>query len=337
MAHLIRELDGTRDLLPLAAAHPARYPGLFESVARGNARARYDVLCLRDGEHLALERDGVVRNGAGQELGVDFLDALDARWRESRIEHEHDDLPPFRGGWLLYLGYELAAQLEPSLRLPRSPDDVLPTAFALRCPAAIVVDHERARTLLVAETGRDDLIECMLVDLEAASPWRERPLHIATIEEDAPQRFLDGVARVHEHLRAGDVFQVNLSRAWRALRGSAASRRRLRRVAPRESRAVRGPASVRRGGHSKFVAGTTHRDPRRPRADTPDRGHAPARRGRRGANPRTRRAPEGARRARHAHRPRAQRPWSRLRARQRRRRRAHGRGKLRTSITSSPT
>jgi anthranilate synthase component 1 len=218
MAHLIRELDGTRDLLPLAAAHPARYPGLFESVARGNARARYDVLCLRDGERLALERDGVVRNGAGQELGVDFLDALDARWRESRIEHEHDDLPPFRGGWLLYLGYELAAQLEPSLRLPRSPDDVLPTAFALRCPAAIVVDHERARTLLVAETGRDDLIECMLVDLEAASPWRERPLHIATIEEDAPQRFLDGVARVHEHLRAGDVFQVNLARMARAAR-----------------------------------------------------------------------------------------------------------------------
>ena len=29
-------------------------------------------------------------------------------------------------------------------------------------------------------------------------------------------RFLDGVARVHEYLRAGDVFQVNLSRGWRA-------------------------------------------------------------------------------------------------------------------------
>ena len=216
MVHLIRELDGTRDLLPLAAAHPGRYPGLFESVARGNSRARYDLLCLHDGERLVLEPDGVVRDDAGRELGVDFLDALDARWRESRIEHELDDLPPFRGGWLLYLGYELAAQLEPSLRLPHSPDDALPTAFALRCPAAIVVDHERARTLLVAEAARCDLIECMLADLESASPWRERPLHIATIEEDAPQRFLDGVARVHEHLRAGDVFQVNLSRAWRA-------------------------------------------------------------------------------------------------------------------------
>ncbi|HEY9144588.1 MAG TPA: chorismate-binding protein, partial [Arenimonas sp.] len=35
-------------------------------------------------------------------------------------------------------------------------------------------------------------------------------------EEDPPARFTDGVARIHDYLRAGDVFQVNLSRAWRA-------------------------------------------------------------------------------------------------------------------------
>src|SRR5690606_38914899 len=38
---------------------------------------------------------------------------------------------------------------------------------------------------------------------------------IDTVEDD-PQRFIDGVARIHDYLRAGDVFQVNLSRAWRA-------------------------------------------------------------------------------------------------------------------------
>ncbi len=36
------------------------------------------------------------------------------------------------------------------------------------------------------------------------------------VTEDEPARFLDGVARIHQHLRAGDIFQVNLSRAWRA-------------------------------------------------------------------------------------------------------------------------
>lgn len=37
------------------------------------------------------------------------------------------------------------------------------------------------------------------------------------ISEDDPQAFLDGVARIHDYLVAGDVFQVNLSRAWRGV------------------------------------------------------------------------------------------------------------------------
>jgi anthranilate synthase component 1 len=36
------------------------------------------------------------------------------------------------------------------------------------------------------------------------------------IREDDPARFLAGVERVHEYLRAGDTFQVNLSRKWSA-------------------------------------------------------------------------------------------------------------------------
>ena len=36
------------------------------------------------------------------------------------------------------------------------------------------------------------------------------------IDEDAPSAFTDGVQRILEYLRAGDIFQVNLSRAWQA-------------------------------------------------------------------------------------------------------------------------
>jgi anthranilate synthase component 1 len=36
------------------------------------------------------------------------------------------------------------------------------------------------------------------------------------LHEDAPETFLAGVARIQEYIRAGDVFQVNLSRGWRA-------------------------------------------------------------------------------------------------------------------------
>jgi anthranilate synthase component 1 len=47
---------------------------------------------------------------------------------------------------------------------------------------------------------------------EAGQGWQPPQL----VGEDAPQRFTDGVRRVIEYLRAGDVFQVNLSRRWSA-------------------------------------------------------------------------------------------------------------------------
>jgi len=123
---------------------------------------------------------------------------------------------PFRGVWLLYLGYELAAEIEPTLRLPAPRDAALPIALALRCPAAVVVDHDRDYTLLVAEAGRAELLDVLETDLAAAPASVCAGAIASVIDEDAPADFLDGVARIHEHLCAGDVFQVNLSREWRA-------------------------------------------------------------------------------------------------------------------------
>ncbi len=210
MSHLVREIAGGRDLLALAAARPQRYPGLLESAARGNARARHDILFAFPQASLRLDALHAMR-GSGS-----FLDALDAAWRAERSGHGGDRDLPFRGGWLLYCGYELAAEIEPSLRLPPARDAALPVALALRCPAAILVDHERDRTLLVAETGHAHLLDAMREDLDAAEPFAPAACRVDALEEDDPQDFLDGVERVHGHLRAGDVFQVNLSREWRA-------------------------------------------------------------------------------------------------------------------------
>ena len=213
---VVRELAGTRDLLALAAANPQRYPGLLESVARGNARARHDILFAFPQQRLQLDAAGVVRDGFGQRVEGRFLDALDRTWSSSRIVRDEHTGIPFRGGWLLYLGYELAAEIEPSLRLPTAPDAAGPTAIALRCPAAIVADHERGVVLLVAEEEHADLLDVLAADIENPPAFAAHGIAVAAITEDAPKAFVDGVARVHEYLRAGDVFQVNLSRAWRA-------------------------------------------------------------------------------------------------------------------------
>ncbi|GAP64924.1 anthranilate/para-aminobenzoate synthase component I [Mizugakiibacter sediminis] len=221
MGVIARILPGRRDLLAPAAAFPQRYPCLLESAARGTAQARWDILFAFPRAALRLDADGVVRDGADRALGTRFLEALDRAWRAEhdrspRPAEEGDAALPFAGGWVLYLGYELAGEIEPRLRLPAAPEAGVPTALALRCPAAAIVDHARERTVLVAEAGQAALLDALEADLAAAAAHAIPALPAATIEEDAPARFLDGAARIHRYLRAGDTFQVNLSREWRA-------------------------------------------------------------------------------------------------------------------------
>ncbi|HET6911895.1 MAG TPA: aminodeoxychorismate synthase component I [Rhodanobacteraceae bacterium] len=216
------EIPGARDLLSLAAAHPRRYPGLLESAARG-ANARWDILFAFPQDALVLHPDGRVRDADGTDRGARFLEALDAAHEIQRSTLDSDAGKtglPFAGGWLLYLGYELAGEIEPSLRLPRDPRSDTPVALALRCPAAILVDRDNARTLLVVEDERHvGLLDAMRRDLESVRGDVSEcvPLSRAlAIAEDDPERFLAGVERIHEYLRAGHTFQVNLSRQWRA-------------------------------------------------------------------------------------------------------------------------
>jgi anthranilate synthase component 1 len=236
MTTRFREIEGPYDLLPLAAADPSRYPALLESVARGPLRARFDILFAFPEEEIRLDRDGVVRNGDGAVLGTSFLDVLDAAWRAQRSDTLSENALPFLGGWVLYLGYELAGSIEPKLRLPSAADRAMPVALALRCPAAIVVDHLLGKTMFIAEAGRTALIETMTRDYAAMRSRVDVPIVAEAVDEDEPRRFLDGVERIREYLRAGDVFQVNLSREWRVrLAGevpSAAIHSALRRANP---------------------------------------------------------------------------------------------------------
>lgn len=213
MATISRTLHGRRDLLAPAAAFPERYPCLLQSVVRGTPQTRFDLLFAFPQDSLTLHANGRLVDGQGIEQEGGFLDALDRAWQAERQPRAMDDSLPFHGGWVLFLAYELAGEIESRLRLRLH--EVLPVALALRCPAAVIVDHERERTVLIAEEGHEHLLDRMEADL-AATPVIP-PLPLPELHgEDEPRRFLDGVARIHEHLHAGDIFQVNLSRAWHA-------------------------------------------------------------------------------------------------------------------------
>ncbi len=149
--------------------------------------------------------------------------ALENWWLALRTPGDAASLP-FTGGWLLYLGYELAAEIEPRLRLPPSADPVV--ALAIRAPAAWIRDRQSGE----AGSSRSRATStCSSASRRMCAARRRRrdaePPRIEVREED-PARFLHAVARALEYIAAGDVYQANLSRRWQGRSGAAASIRR---------------------------------------------------------------------------------------------------------------
>ena len=207
---------GPDELRKLNQSEPTRYPFLLQSTARSGSLGRYDILFAFPTDHLALQgATGLVGHGADGHTR--FLEALDAWWSEERVPRAESSMP-FHGGWFLYLGYELAAEVEPSLNL--ADDPLLPTAFAVRCPTAIIYDHDSQTSSLVAE-DKGGLNKARLridIDLLAAESSVADGAEVAatefTVAEDDASLYTDSVMRAKERIEAGDVYQANLSRQW---------------------------------------------------------------------------------------------------------------------------
>jgi anthranilate synthase component 1 len=192
-------------LLALHAASPDLYPALFESAAAGEPLGRFDILFAHP---------------AGSLIAADgFLPALDRAWQRERVAPapgQSEPALPFTGGWLLYLGYELAGQIEPRLRLPQPVAG--PVAQAIRIPAAVIHEHDSGRCWIVAEDAAAELIPRIADDLQRVAPLSasHEPLVELGVAEDEPRHYLHAVERALEYISAGDIYQANLSRGWRA-------------------------------------------------------------------------------------------------------------------------
>ena len=209
------KLDPELDLLSVHGADPERWPYLLSSTAPGGSLGRYSLLLFQSGESFGIPSPG---SGARIQPDTEFFREL-AKLPLSGPGQGGSPWP-FVGGWFVYLSYELAASIEPRLELPAS-DDELPIAWVARCPAALVLDHQSGEMTLIAET------EALLSSLRQTLDRIDRidsssgPLPALDLTVDPGERFKDGVDRIREWIRAGDVFQVNLSRGWRGRAQSA--------------------------------------------------------------------------------------------------------------------
>lgn len=207
------EIVDPGDLLSLHREHPARYPFLLQSTTPGGALSRFDILFAFPGRTLELTAGGKVRGRRG--LGDrSFLDSLDEWWHAERVDTAGADLP-FTGGWFLYLGYELAGQVEPALQLQGDP--ILPVAFAVRCPAALVFDRDQLTCHLVRESVESADDSRIRKDVSRRhKPKRSSPDILESVKEEEPHRFIEAVEKAQCHIAAGDIYQANLAREWTA-------------------------------------------------------------------------------------------------------------------------
>ena len=205
---IIKALPDIPDLLALHANNPQRYPHLLSSNKAAicgdddNDIARFDILFACPQQ--------TITAGEG-----DFPKQLDEAWEAEKQTSISSDLP-FTGGWFLYLGYELAEQIETGLNLPLA-EDGLPVAFASRFPAAVIIDSHKKLAFLVCEAAFSECAQDIESDLQAAvsSSIYRQAFEIDEIQEDAETAYLQQHEKLHQYIVDGDVFQVNLSRRWR--------------------------------------------------------------------------------------------------------------------------
>jgi anthranilate synthase component 1 len=243
---ILRELDVPPWVLRgLAAMRPERYPVLFDSAADGPlGRSSVLVACptgalWRDAQG-RLRTEGAVPADVARP-GGGFLEAL-ARWMASEPRIGRSELP-FCGGWAVFLGYELAGEIEPRLSLPRVSAAHEWQAFALRVPCALAHDKRSGKVFGLAEEGAAAALDAIAREALELAPRAPAgpgavpaPPALERVLEEEPAAYLERVRRGKEYIRAGDIYQTNLSRPWRIeLRGEAdvgALYERLRTVNP---------------------------------------------------------------------------------------------------------
>lgn len=237
LQRVLRELPADT-LTPLSALlrlrGSARQPVfLLESAGSDLHQARYSFLGLNPSEKLILQ-DGVLRcerNGLRETLPGPPLQTLQARL-ESHLLPPDPELPPFLGGYVGYLGYDIVAHLE---NIPQPAQaSPLPEACLMRFDQLLIFDHLKQRVLLVAhftpQAGQEDAqAAAARAELDALTARLRRPVAdeaLLVLDTQAvavtippgqmgPERFCDGVRQLQQALHEGEIFQAVLSEQFR--------------------------------------------------------------------------------------------------------------------------
>jgi len=209
---------------------------LFESAETSDHVGRYSFLGSSPrvyfesrGSKIRIEENGTVR-----EFETDSDPLAELRKLMDRYSFvEYPGLPPFVGGAVGYIGYDVVRFFEPTVT-PSPPDQLnVPDSVFIITDTFLVFDHRFRRLKIFApafidERGPDVAYEeagakiAKIVE-RLESPTQPRLMNAAQVAPHlSPQsntsrdEFCDIVRRCQEHIRAGDVFQIVPSQRFQA-------------------------------------------------------------------------------------------------------------------------
>ncbi|MFG2191101.1 anthranilate synthase component I [Streptomyces sp. NPDC048639] len=214
----------------LAAERPGTF--LLESAENGRSWSRYSFVGVRSAATLTV-RDGQAHWLGTPPVGVpvsgDPLAALRATVETLHTPRDlaaQEHLPPFTGGMVGYLGYDIVRRLE---RIGDSTEDDLrlPELTMLLTSDLAVLDHWDGTVLLIAnainhndlDTGVDEAYADAVARLDAMAADLSRPVPASAAVLPSSQvpaftarwggsSYQEAVDDIKERIRAGEAFQV---------------------------------------------------------------------------------------------------------------------------------
>ncbi|QDU64724.1 Aminodeoxychorismate synthase component 1 [Planctomycetes bacterium Pan216] len=161
--------------------------------------------------------------GARPESSLGALEALRVLLRQTRTAGSPDLI--FQGGWIGYLGYDLAPLLE---KLPRrhAADGVSPDLYLAYHDTFAIYDRTTGELRVIATDAFGEGEQARKRRLDAFTQLAEVPVEDSDTggamvqhppaSEFTPDEYCAAVARILEYIRAGDIFQANFAHRFAA-------------------------------------------------------------------------------------------------------------------------
>lgn len=209
---------------------------LLESVMGGESVGRYSYIGINPKEGVivtaneisTLNSDGTVSTQNGER--IDPLKAIQEKVSKTVVKTA--GVPPFSGGYVGYLGYEVVSAFERTV--PKSNPDVLgiPEAMLFNFDNIIVFDHARNELKIVGNINVDDAgdldsqyrevtskIDAIVDRIHTPVVVETKNTKKETVDKQVKSNFgkeeyMAKIRRIREYLEAGDAIQVVLSQRW---------------------------------------------------------------------------------------------------------------------------